>query len=124
MKAIIASLLVTTILLSCLFIRLLYGDVSASPITTNRCVREDLRTVELEASSSEIRIESDEEGESEEARNNIVSTKSYRHRSRVDSKDMDGNAGLEISSVSSNNGSSSFDYLKQEMVTTIPRTQP
>mgnify|MGYP006967686831 CR=1 FL=1 len=78
--------------------------------------------MELEASSSEIRIES--EGESEEARNNIVSTKSYRHRSRVDSKDMDGNAGLEISSVSSNNGSSSFDYLKQEMVTTIPRALP
>lgn len=100
MKAIVAILLVATILLSCLFVRLLYGDVSASPITTNRCVREDLHMMELETSSSDIRIESDEEGESEEARNNIVSTKSYRRRSRVDSKDMDGNAGLEISPVS------------------------
>ena len=55
--------------------------------------------MEIETSSSDIRIESDEEGESEEAKNNIVSTKSYR-RGRVDSKEMDGNAGLEISSVS------------------------
>ena len=99
-KAIITILLVATILLCCLFVRLLHGDVSASPVTTNRCVRENLQTMEVETSSSDIRIESDEEGDSEEVKNSIVSTKSYRRRNRVDSKEMDGNAGLEISPVS------------------------
>ena len=97
MKAIIAILLVATLLLCCLFVRRLYGDVSASPVTTNRCVRENLQTMEVETSSSDIRIESDE-GDSEEVKNSIVSMKGYRRRNRVDSE-MEENAGLEICGV-------------------------
>lgn len=42
-------------------------------------------------------IESDEDVESSEiADSNMVSTKSYRHRDRVDTGEMDGDAGLEI----------------------------
>ena len=42
-------------------------------------------------------IESDQDVESSEiADSNVVSTKSYRHRDRVDTGEMDGDAGLEI----------------------------
>lgn len=76
----------------------LYADVSVFPVTTYQCVRQDTKKrLEEETSSSEIRIESDEGAESSEiADSNVVSTKTYRHRDRVDTGEMDGDAGLEI----------------------------
>ena len=81
------------------------------PITTNRCLRPETKSkVEdevqhsrpavdvLETSSSEIRIESDEEIQEpiEFERSKVVSTKEYRRRERVNSDEMEGDAGLVI----------------------------
>ena len=55
----------------------------------------------MESSSSEIRIESDDENpeSGEISEGNVVSTKTYRKRERVNSVEMEGDAGLEISAV-------------------------
>ena len=89
----------------------LHRDVRALPITTNRCLRPETKSkVEdevqhsrpavdvLETSSSEIRIESDEEIQEpiEFERSKVVSTKEYRRRERVNSDEMEGDAGLVI----------------------------
>lgn len=52
----------------------------------------------VETSSSEIRIESDDETQesSELSGGNVVSTREYRRRDRVDSEEMEGDAGLAI----------------------------
>ncbi len=52
----------------------------------------------MESSSSEIRIESDDENpeSGEVPEGNVMSTKSYRRRERVNSEEMEGDAGLEI----------------------------
>ena len=45
----------------------------------------------MEFTDSDEGVESDEVAEG-----NVVSTKSYRHRDRVNTVEMDGDAGLEI----------------------------
>ena len=89
----------------------LHRDVRALPITTNHCLYPENKskgdgetqyprpTVEaLETSSSEIRIESDEEVQEpmEYEISKVVSTKEYRRRERVNTDEMEGDAGLEI----------------------------
>lgn len=89
----------------------LHRDVRALPITANRCLRPETRSKmedetqhprpiadALETSSSEIRIESDEEVQEpiEFEKSKVVSTKEYRRRERVNTDEMEGDAGLEI----------------------------
>lgn len=94
----ITLLLLMTCVWYILLIVQLHADVSASPVTTYQCVKQETKKrIEEETSSSEIRIDSDEGVESGEvAEGNVVSTKSYRHRDRVNTVEMDGDAGLEI----------------------------
>ena len=74
----------------------LQSNVMASPVTTYECVVQRPKKEELETSSSEIRIESDDETAevNEVGDEKIVSTLAHRHDS-MDSE-MEGNAGLEI----------------------------
>lgn len=74
----------------------LQKNAMASPVTIYQCARQEPKRVDLETSSSEIRIESDDEGEETISlgEGDMVSTKTPRHDS-MDSE-MEGNAGLEI----------------------------
>lgn len=70
--------------------------ITASSVTVYQCVGKAVE--EVESTSSDIKIESDDEnGESGEMEDgNVMSTKSYKRRERVDTDEMEGNAGLEI----------------------------
>ena len=74
----------------------LQTNVMASPVTTYECVVQRPKKEELETSSSEIRIESDDETAevNEVDDGKVMSTMARRHDS-MDSE-MEGNAGLEI----------------------------
>ena len=74
----------------------LQESVMASPVTIYQCARQEPKKMDLETSSSEIRIESGDDGEDTIPldEGDMVSTKTPRHDS-VDSE-MEGNAGLEI----------------------------
>ena len=72
--------------------------VTASSVTVYQCTRKGEKVEEMESSSSEIRIESDDENpeSGEVPEGNVMSTKSYRRRERVNTEEMEGDAGLEI----------------------------
>ena len=74
----------------------LQKNAIASPVTIYQCARQEPKKVDLETSSSEIRIESGDDGEETIPLDDedLISTKPTRHDS-MDSE-MEGNAGLEI----------------------------
>ena len=74
----------------------LHQAVASSPIKTYECVHLKSQPVtELETSSSEIRIESEDDTDQQE-KDSLISTKSYVHRERVESSDLGEDAGLPI----------------------------
>ena len=70
--------------------------ITASSVTVYQCVGK--AEEDVESTSSDIKIVSDDENQEsgELTDGNVMSTKSYKRRERVDTEEMEGNAGLEI----------------------------
>lgn len=70
--------------------------ITASSVTVYQCVEKTEEDVESTSSDIKIVSEDDNAESGEMTEGNVISTRSYKRRERVNTEEMEGDAGLEI----------------------------